>query len=157
MADLGDTIYYRQVKEYTDQELESSKDLQKAIRDGRLAILNQEASGRGSIPEGHVAVPVQGINAQDLRRIIREESSSRDSLKDVVPVLVDLIRQEFSGLSRQGSVQQTLTERSTFDPSFAPNVSTEGMKSNINLESREVNSDDVSLALVALRKLQNSK
>lgn len=154
LQDLGDVVYYRQVKEYTDQEFESSKDLQKAIRDSQVVVVAREGTNRGSIPEGHVAVPSQnGINAQDLRRIIREETN-RESLKDVVPALMDLIRQELSGFSQRASFQKSDSEREGFvEPAFAPDVSTEGMKANINPESREITSD-VSFALAALRKLK---
>jgi len=155
LSDLSDVIYYRQVKEYTDQEFESSRDLQKAVQDGRIAILSREVSARGSIPDGQVAMPAQtGVNAQELRRIIREETT-KDSLRDVLPVLADMIRQEISGLNR-GPVVQTSTDLSSFvDPSFAPRISTEGMKANINLESREVKTADLSSALDALRKFKN--
>ena len=151
LKDLGDTIFYRQVKEFTDQEFNESKDLQKAVKEGGVIVVNKETASRGSIPDGHVAVPAQGLNVQELRKIIREENN-RDSLKDMVPILADLIRQEVSGFK----VQQQIESPSTFiDPAYAPNVSTEGMKANINLESREVKTTDLSSALDALRKFKN--
>ena len=156
LIDLSDVIYYRQVKEYSDQEFEASRDLQKAISNGRLAILGKSAEIRGSIPDGQVAVPVQGINLQDVRRIMKEESA-RDAVREAIPVIVDVIRQEMGSLLRQMPQQsQPMGDPATFvDPSFAPNVSTEGMTSNIKLETREIKSGDLSSSLDALRKLQN--
>jgi hypothetical protein len=158
IPDLGDTVYYRQVKEYTDQEYESSKDLQRAVSSGRLAKIAVQVASRGSIPEGQVVSGAPAVSERDIRRIVREETS----LKDAIPSIVTMLRQEISDLIRQNpapvQTQQPVPERefSKFnDPTFAPKVSTEGMTANIKLDSREANTGDVSSALAALRKLQN--
>ena len=49
VKDLNDIIYYRQLKEYIDQEYEKSKDLKREIQKGRLAEIEKLPAHRGSV------------------------------------------------------------------------------------------------------------
>lgn len=76
ILDLNDVIYYRQQKEYTDQEYESSRDLKKEIEKGRLSLLEQNEVRKNQIPVT-VSEPVlikqvmsPAINQEDIRKII---------------------------------------------------------------------------------------
>jgi hypothetical protein len=51
LKDLNDVIYFRQKKQFTDQEFESSKDLQKEIQKGRIIKLEHLPEIKGSMPE----------------------------------------------------------------------------------------------------------
>ena len=53
IEDLNDIIYYKQLKDYTDQEYEKSRDLKRAINNGKLAIIEfKKIDGPPGPPKG---------------------------------------------------------------------------------------------------------
>jgi len=58
LIDLGDVVYYKQVKVYTDEDYSRSKDLQRKIKEGELTIIEQ--SDRQNISyTPHVEIPTK--------------------------------------------------------------------------------------------------
>lgn len=72
--DLNDVIYYRQQKEYTDQEFENSRDLKKEIDKGRVTLFERFQSLKTSSMTVSEPILVKqvtpSIDAQDIKKII---------------------------------------------------------------------------------------
>jgi hypothetical protein len=168
LKDLNDCIYYKQLKEYSDQEYASSRDLKRAINDGKIVLLEQNGATRGSADnKGTLQVGSNsGLNAGDLRAILREMLPKdnggidvRDAIRDIAPLIVDMVRQEVSKIQvTQGPVSQGPGQTSEFvGPEYVPTISTEGMISNIEAKQIEVSGNETNDALEALRKMQGIK
>jgi hypothetical protein len=163
LKDLSDVIYYKQIKEYTDQEYAASKDLKQALNSGRLVKLEEMEAGRPSLSASAEGV---SITVKDIKAAIREllpefNNSPTDELSKIIreigPLISSIIRQELStvSLSRQeGQPNQPKVEDSKFiGPEYIPEVTTEGMKSSIEAEKTDISGDGAREALAALRKL----
>jgi hypothetical protein len=92
--DLSDVIYYRQQKEYTDQEYENSRDLKREIDKGRVTLLERRESLKTQPMV--VSEPVQ------VKQVIPSSISQEDIKKAVSEVL--------SGLNRPASPAQVDTQ-----------------------------------------------
>jgi len=162
--DLNDVIYYKQKKDYTDQEFDNSRDLQKEIRKGTITVLERFNSIRGV--SGSTESPVTVINSSqpigidEIRRAVREEMSQGSSgeLHRTLPGLINSLKQEIlSTLSMAGVGGVSPSVASFQGPEYIPTISTEGMVSNIEVEKRETAGDSVDSNLAALRKLKSKK
>ena len=173
ITDLGDVIYYRQIKDYSDQDYEVSKDLQKAVQRGFVTVMEHSATPKSiGSPQTHLvtvnnsapAVDMEAIK-QAMREVMPLESKTQslsDSLREIVPSIVDMIRQEISSaMSITRPVQEDRETRQLegfIGPEYVPTVTTEGMTSNITIEAKETSGSDISNNLGLLRKLkQQSK
>jgi len=157
ISDLGDVIYYKQQKDYTDQEFESSKDLQKFCQQGKIIILKRFDAYRPTASD-NVQEPKAGIDIHDLKRAIREVQSEqggkvREAVQEALPLLVQVVREELSSIKTTGSVTTETSRTEFMDPNFIPDISTEGMRGNINPDIRNTSANDISSNLDALRKL----
>lgn len=160
LKDLSDVIYYKQIKEYTDQEYAASKDLKQAINSGKLVKLEEMEAGRPSLSASAEGV---SITVRDIKAAIREllpefNNSPTDELSKIIreigPLISSIIRQELSTVSLSRQPNQPKVEDSKFiGPEYIPEVTTEGMKSNIEADKTEISGDGAREALAALRKL----
>ena len=140
IADLGDVIYYKQEKEYTDQQYSSSRDLQRAIRRGNLSVLEKvktpSNSGNGrSFSMGSNA----SVNLNDIKQAVKEvipevlpndsNRTIRDAIREAIPLIVNMVRQEVSSLVRGSGISEApkAPKTSFTGPEYIPDVSTEGM------------------------------
>ena len=167
ITDLSDVIYYRQVKDYSDQEYESSKDLRKAIQRGTVTIIEHAITPR-SIEKSNGGSHTTIMNSMDMeafkqavREVLPENTSMKESLREVVPTLVDMVRQEISSalsnVKIQGAVATGATSPEFMGPEYIPDISADGMISNINIEGKEVAGSDVSSNLALLKKLRKQQ
>lgn len=172
IKDLNDAIYFRQKKQYSDQEFESSKDLQREIQKGRIIKLEHLPEIKGSMPENLGESQQQtrnySIDLSEIRRVITEVVSEQKSegldikglVTNLVPIIAETVRQEVSKISVvQGSSQAVgdQVKTSTFvGPEYVPEISSKGMKSNIEIQGQQVEGGGVSDSLNALRNLTKS-
>jgi hypothetical protein len=169
IKDLNDCIYYKQLKEYSDQEFESSNDLRKAINSGKIVKLEQTVSSRGSADsQGTLQTGSNSaLNVNDLKSVLREMfpkgnggmsgDDVRGAIRDMAPLIVDMVRQEVSKIQVQGPGPDQKKQSDFVGPEYIPTVSTEGMVSNIEAKEQTVSGNDANEALEALRKLQGIK
>ena len=171
ISDLNDVVYYKQVKEYTDQEYESSRDLKRAVSQGRLAKIEHVPSLRGTMSGGNetdsVNIQQNGISKDDLKNAVREVISetglsARDmagAFREIAPLIMDTVRQEISSkLSNMsfGDGVGRKTESSKFvGPEYIPNIDTIDMIANIKAEEKSVSGGSTNDALSALRNMNN--
>lgn len=168
IKDLNDVIYYRQKKQYSDQEFESSKDLQREIQKGRVVKLEHTPEIRSSLPDnlGNAqAASKPGLDISEIRRVItevvagqkQEGTDIRCLVTDLVPLIAETVRQEVSRIQVvAGSGQQTTEAALKFnDSNYIPEVKTEGLKSNITIEGQQAEGQDVTNSLELLRRLNN--
>ena len=173
ISDLNDVVYYKQIKEYTDQEYDASTDMKRAISQGRLAKIDQVPAVRGTIDGGNgsgsVSIHQSGISKDDLKDAVREVmSESKTSgmsahdmagaFREIAPLIIDTVRQEIS--SKLSNVSfgggTTVKTTSTFvGPEYIPDINTDGMISNVKAEEKQVSGDDMNSTLAALRNLNN--
>jgi hypothetical protein len=153
--DLGDVVYFRQKKEYTDQEFNNSKDLQRAISERRLLLIETH-SVRSSLPETVGAEPQRQaatLNLNEIKRVVSDAlTEQKQNVGDLVPLLISAMRQEMSGMSIQRQVVQTKTMD---DPTYVPEIKLDNLKSSINIESKK-SDENLSDALEALKNLGKS-
>jgi hypothetical protein len=167
IKDLDDIIYYRQIKDFTDDEYKNSRDLKKAINSGKVSKIEESKSPRGSseIP-GHGKNQESPINIKDLKAILREvlpknngSSDIAQAVREIGPLIADMVRQEMSKISIVGTAQPAVSAsliNSAFKgPEYIPDVNTEGMISNVEADERTASADEVDENLAALRQLQN--
>lgn len=163
LKDLNDVIYYKQVKEFTDAEYGSSRDLKREIQAGRIIQLEKTEAPRGSSE-----TPVQQINGSnssvslsDIRALLREvlPASSSEDLKKAV---IEAVREEISKIPVQqvimGSSPVTLKNKESEnfqDSVYVPEVSSKGLVSSIEVKKTETSGDSANNALAALRKLNS--
>ena len=162
IKDLNDTIYYRQKKNYTDQQYEQSRDLQKEIRKGRITIYSSSSALANSEPDTMTEVKTQssGPSLQEIRTIVKDSvSSSVSSIKDMFPMMVDMVRKEISeklsSITISGGNIISSGKKSTFKgPNYIPSINTDDLKSNVIAEKREVSGNSLSEGLAALKRLK---
>lgn len=170
IKDLNDVIFYRQLKEYTDQEYEKSKDLKHEIQKGRLAKIEVIETPRGSVD---IQIPgkMSSIDIRDLKVALREvlpefkgngvsEDSVKTAVREIAPLIVDMVRQEVSKMSVSGVIQEkkpSITHTPFIGPEYIPDINVEGMKDNIKANEREVSADDIAVNLAALKALRKKK
>lgn len=160
IRDLGDVIYYKQIKDFTDEEYEQSLDLKRAIRQGKIAKIEEKKTFRSS---SDISENIQeSITIRDLKTVLREllpqknngSSDLTQAIREIAPMIADMVRQEMSKITITG-IQPSTSIKSDFKgPEYIPDVDTSGMISNIEAEKRKVSVDDVDDNLAALRKLQ---
>lgn len=170
VLDLHDVIYYKQLKEFTDQEFENSKDLKKEIGKGRVIKLEQKevSQGSGEISAHQWIEPPKSLNINDLKNALREvlpelkgggvsESSIKSSIRDLAPLIVDMVRQEVKniGFIKQEVRSETVARKKYLEPVYVPTISDAGLKSNITAKKQEVSNDSMSDALKALKDFKN--
>lgn len=162
VKDLNDIIYYRQLKEYTDQEYERSKDLKREIQNGRLAKIEELTALRGSVDIQRNSA--SSVSAKDLRIALREvlpefkgngSEDIKSAVREIAPLIVDMVRQEMSKISITGIKPKVVSP--FIGPEYIPEISTEGMKDSVKPKERKVSADDVADNLAALRKLKKNK
>jgi hypothetical protein len=163
IRDLNDVIYYRQIKEYTDQEFESSKDLNKEKEKGNITILDHYTSAKSAL-DGSALHSGSGISISDIKLALKEmmpgqnisTGDIRDAMREVAPLIVDMVRQEVSARLSSVSFGGTPKEQRPefLSPEYIPNISTEGMVSHIEAETKEISGSTVNDTLAALRKLK---
>lgn len=162
VKDLGDVIYYKQVKEYTDVEFETSKDLNREIKVGRIVVLEKNAAFRGSdVVPGHTVN--KPVDMTELKAAIREAmpNSSIDikgAIKELAPLIADILRQELAKMPMQqgGYVSAASVSSGPVqfkDVSYVPTVSTEGMVSSIEAKETETSGDAAQNALSVLKNM----
>lgn len=174
IKDLGDVIYYRQKKQYTEQEFQKSRDLQREIQLGRIIKLDQQPEIRNSIPDNLTSpAPTgsvsNGADIHDIRRVITEviteyksnSSDTRDMLMGLIPLITDTVREEISKIPVQQVVVSqsgpSQSNKSTFvGPEYIPDVNMDGLKSNVTIEGQNVSSEGVTDSLEALKRLSRS-
>ena len=149
LKDLNDVIYYKQVKEITDQERELSKDLDRELKKGRIVILEKNTCMRGS----EDTLPHVFKNENQLPVSI----DIKGAVREIAPLIIDAVRQELSKISTfSGTVSPASMPAAQFqDPSYVPTVTTVGMVSNIEAKKKEVSSAGAEDALAILRKLKS--
>ena len=163
IKDLDDIIYYKQIKEYTDQEFEDSNDLKRAVKQGKVAKIDSIKTSRGSAEiQGHsTGKNLSSISLKDLKTALREilpefknneVSALKNAVREIGPLIVDMVRQEISKLTE---TKHEVTTGVFKGPEYIPDISTDGMVSSIEAKQREVTADNVDDNLTALRKLQN--
>jgi hypothetical protein len=160
IADLHDVIYYKQIKEYTDQEFESSRDLKRELSKGRVALLDSVPTIRSSSIEksqGSSAISLADLKAA-IREILPEmpgNNNVRGAVMDLAPMIADVVRQEISKVSVSGSVQRSsgvAPSTPVFQgPEYVPTINTDGLKSNV--EAKTQVSEGVDDTLLLLRQL----
>lgn len=173
LTDLNDVIYYKQLKEYSDQQYENSKDLRRELSKGRIIMIEQSnvSQGSGEI-EGHILVETpKSVSINDLKIALREvlpeirrgndnnnasEVSLKDAVRDIAPLIVDMVRQEVSKINVTKVEGVTLEKKSKGyqEPTYVPNISDIGLKSNIRIKSQETAGDTMTDALKALKALK---
>lgn len=166
IADLDDVIYYRQLKDYTDQEYEKSKDLKREIGKGRLAKIEVTTTLKGSVK---VQDGAPNLNVADLKATLREilpeikgnggvsEDSLKSAVREIAPLIVDMVRQEVSKMSVTGVAAPVSKPGSTstfIGPEYIPDIKTDDMKESIKAKERDISADDVAGNLAALRALK---
>jgi hypothetical protein len=169
IKDLNDVIYFRQKKQYSDQEFEGSRDLQREIQKGRVIKLEHHPEVRSSLPEDlrvSVSQPRPTVDIAEIRRVITEVVSERKpegvNLKDLavnlIPVIAETVRQEVSKIQVSIDSGSALkTDLKFQDPNYVPEVKTDGLKSNISIEGKQVEGQDVVNSLELLKRFNVSK
>lgn len=160
VKDLNDVIYYHQQKDYSDQDFEASKDLDKAIKKGSVVVLEKFQPMRGSSGNGHSDAPAApAVSLDDIKRAIREvlpeQNSNADALRDIIPLIISTVRQEIQSIvatmprAQASGLPSSVSE--FIGPEYIPDISTEGMVANIRVEAREDKGSDVASSLEALK------
>jgi len=75
LKDLNDVIYFRQKKQFTDQEYESSKDLKREIKAGRIVKLEYSPDIKVALPDNIMlqqTTVTSKVDTQEIRRVIAE-------------------------------------------------------------------------------------
>jgi len=174
IKDLNDVVYYRQVKDYTDQQYEQSKDLKREINKGRLAKIDEAASPLSIVEvqgnHSNTGNASSSWDVNDLKAALREmlpeikgegvsENALKGAMREVVPLIVEMVRQEVSkmtvtGVASSESKPRATTGSSFLGPEYIPNIEISNMKDSVNVKEREVSAGDVSDSLAALRALK---
>lgn len=167
IPDLGDVIYYKQTKDYTDEEYERSKDLKKEIKHGRIVILEKYKNIRGSgdvVNNNQDNVTINQHTTLDIETVkkavkealpeISKPKSTMDTIKDAIPLLIETVRKEMSSLISQEGVKSPISSDYK-EPEYIPDISIDNMVSNVKAEERNVDGSDTASTLEALRRLKN--
>ncbi|MBW2006364.1 MAG: hypothetical protein JRI72_17555 [Deltaproteobacteria bacterium] len=155
ITDLGDVIYYRQEKDYTDQEYEQSKDLQKELKKGNVVKLEEFQSARsaGGGNNGSVTIKQEAspVSLQDIKQAIREALPRNDNASSG---FINTVRQEMSSVMSHVGMSRK-PKKSYQDPAYIPDVSTDGMVANIEVKEKEVSGNSMGSALEALKRMKS--
>jgi hypothetical protein len=81
LNDISDVIYYRQQKEYTDQEFARSRDLDREIKSGKLIKIEAVQSPRNNAE----VVGIQKFDEDKTQEFQDVKQTIRDILKEVKP------------------------------------------------------------------------
>ena len=169
IKDLHDVIYFRQKKQYSDQEFEESRDLQREIQKGRIIKLEHLPEVKGSLPEDlgvNTSPRSPIIDITEIRRVITEVVSGQKpegvDLKslavNLIPVIAETVRQEISRIQVQAVSGPAANLDLKFqNPNYVPEVKIDGLKSNISIEGKQVEGQDVANSLKLLKRLNTSK
>lgn len=167
LIDLKDVVYYRQIKEFTDQEYENSQDLKKEVQRGHLIKIdkNELSRGSGEISVHQIIESNNSLSLGDLKAALREvlpemkgnngasEDAVKNAVREIAPLIVDMVRQEISKISVVKEEVKPKTIISDFmAPTYTPSISDTGLKSNITVKEKEVSGDTVADNLAALRQ-----
>ena len=174
LADLQDVIYYKQIKEFSDQQYENSRDLKRAVSKGHIIKLEEKrvSQGSGEINGHQLIESPKSVSIDDLKIALREVlpeiavsknngndlsgTSLKEAIRDIAPLIVDMVRQEVSKISVT-RVEETKTKRAgkeLQEPTYVPNISDLGLKSNINVKGQETSGDTMTDALEVLKQLK---
>ena len=175
IKDLNDVIYFRQKKQYTDQEFDGSADLKKAIQLNRVIKIEHKPDVRSSFPEniGPSEFKTSAIDLCDLKRALTEVLAEnkpdgmdlKELVKTLLPAIAEAVRQEIARAPAQqvyvqagSSVsQKIIPEKEYQEMTYIPDISADGMISNITISEKASNASNVNSSLEALRKLQGLK
>jgi hypothetical protein len=169
IEDLNDVIYYKQIKEYTDQEFELSKALQREQKKTRIIVLEENKATRGSEDFAFYTTAKNSssssLSVSDLKSALREilpemknaPVDVQGAMREIAPMIVDMVRQEISKISVIGSSVTAPKPTEFQDPIYIPEVTSEGMTGNIEAKKTEISSAGTNDALEALRRLNKSK
>lgn len=164
IKDLNDVIHYRQIKQYSDTEYNTSKDLKREKSKGTIVILEQDEGLRGSeVNLLREKVSSSTISVQDLKNALQEllpqmaGPDIKGAVRDIAPLIIDVVRQELSKMTVNtvpGTPLSVDKSPAKFvGPEYIPTVSTEGFVSNVEAKKSEVSSGATQDALAALRRL----
>jgi hypothetical protein len=143
--------------------------LKREIQKGRLLLLSQNRSSRGS-SDVLLKDSEQGpsVSIGDIKAAVREllpEFNKTDvygAVRDLAPLIIEVVRQEISKLSIQ--TQQTVSSFSpekknlnlSSGPIYIPDVNVTGMVANIKTtKENKVSSNNTEEALRALKDMNN--
>lgn len=163
IPDLGDVVYYHQQKDYTDQDFEKSKDLQRALKKG-LVVKVDEQYYRSSSTSGGSSIK-NHVDIREIKQAIREvqeetgskSSEVKEAVREIMPLLLQMLRDEIKNIPASSTSVPTETRslrEPRIDPQYIPEITTEGMKANITADNRNVSDSNVDSTLEALRKLK---
>jgi len=165
LSDLSDVVYYRQVKEITDDEFQNSKDLKREIQRGKISVLEKVQSMRPSA-EVMVQTPdkvtVRGLSSEDIKSVFREilpelkvpSVDTKSMVRELAPVISEIVRQELCRIGPLSIPRGDPVRRTSYvDDVYVPTVNVEGLSSNIEAKVTEKSSDDVLDALKALKNM----
>jgi hypothetical protein len=168
IKDLGDVIYYKQKKDYTDQEFSDSLDLQREIQAGKILLLERlepikvtsadtglkSEDIKSAVADALSRLPKpETVSIEDIKRLIQETLGNQSQPENIALLIAETIRRELSGISQLGIPKVTVTEPSFVGSEYVPTVTTENMKSSIKAAEQTTKGDDVSNSLEQLRKL----
>lgn len=173
LKDLNDVVYYKQIKEYTDAEFETSKDLKREINAGRIVQLERTEPPRVSedtVPHGDSpSNSGSSVSLNDIRALLKEvlpSSNGEDiktAVKEIAPLIADMVRQELAKLPTQQvymggmgvvrSPESVKIESAFKDLTYVPEVDTSKMVSKVEAKKTAVSGDSANDALAALRRL----
>lgn len=168
--DLGDVIYYKQRKQYTDEEFESSKDLQKALKKGIVTKLDSFSMPRGSDEDSNsdiiMKTQASAVNLEDIKRAVRDAlpestTSIAETFKQALPELLTAVRNEISSIISNipaSRISNPELHKGFRGPEYVPDINTSNMISSIKPEERSVEEkESISDSLAALRKIKSNK
>ena len=168
LKDLHDVVYYKQLKEFTTQQHENSRDLKKELAKGRLIIIdrNELSQGSGEIGSHQWMERSNSLNLNDLKIALREvlpefkgngvsESALKGAIREIAPLIVDMVRQEVSKISviKEEIKPKTIASEGFLEPTYTPVISDTGLKSNIKVKEKETSAEPMSDALKALKDM----
>lgn len=101
LKDLNDVVYFRQKKQYTDQEFASSKDLQREIKAGRIIKLEHSPDIRAALPDNMVVqqtTVTPKFDTQEIRRAVAEalgdqKPQAQLDIKEVLQAVTDIVKE----------------------------------------------------------------
>jgi hypothetical protein len=151
ISDLGDIIYYKQKKDYTDQEFNSSKDLQREVGAGTVLVLERFSQPRitaDTAGKPDISTTVTEVLA---RLPKQQETVTIDDIKKVVTEAVNNIR--IPDITAGTAAVMPAVRTSVDDPTYVPDIKMDHLKSSIQIESRKSDTN-LSDAIEALKHIK---
>jgi len=102
IKDLNDVLYFRQKKQYTDQEFASSKDLQREIKAGRIVKLEHSPDIKVALPDNIMlqqTTVTSKVDTQEIRRVIAEAlgeqkpASPQLDIKEIMQAVTAVVKE----------------------------------------------------------------